>query len=287
MLVARGNDALNVNPVDGANNALTTHGSDFYWAFFSLFAVATIGFAAFSFRKPRSDRVFYHLFAAVSAITAIAYFTMGADLGFTLIVTEYSQHQAAGTRQIFYARAIDQFLAFPLIVAAPLLLTDLLWSQIAFVLFAVDAAVIMRLIGSLITSMYKWGYFTFGLAAWIYVAVALLSSGRAGAVRNDAGFVYTITSSVIIFLGALYFLAWALSEGANVISLDSEAVFYGVLDLLFQTGLGVYFIWSVKNLALERFGLRESRNSIVETKSAAPRASDATVAADANVASQV
>lgn len=39
----------------------------------------------------------------------------------------------------------------------------------------------------------------------------------------------------------LYPIAWALSEGANVISPTSEAVFYGVLDLLLGPVFLFYF----------------------------------------------
>ena len=276
MIFARDNNALDMNPPTAVNN-LTTHGSDFYWAFTALFALSAITFAVLSFRVAIKDRVFYHIFAVVMTITTISYFTMAADLGVTPIQSEFSQHQVDGTREIFYVRYINGFLTAPLVVLAPLLLTTLNTWQILAALFAVEANVVTRLIAALVQSQYKWGYFAMGIAAYIYVGHVLLGPGRLGAVSigSDVGRPYIITSGIIVFIGFLYFLAFGLSEGGNVITVDSEAVFYGVLDLIGTLGVGVYFLWAVRAVGLDRLAWRESRESHLE-KSAGPRASDAT-----------
>jgi len=279
MIFARtSNDAIDFNP-STANTTLTTHGSDFYWAFFSLFAVSAIAFAVLSLRTDRANRIFYNLATAIMVITSVGYFTLASNLGQTSILAEYSSKQLAGYREIFYARFIDYFLTLPLVVLSPLLLTDMLYSHIAAVLFAVDFAVINMLIASLIPSVYKWAYYTFAIAAIFYVAFSLLFTGRRGAVRLEVGAHYTITSGVIVLVFLLYPVAFGLSQGGNVISLDSEAVFFGVLDLILKPVLLAYFIYGTRNLVLERFGLRENRlQNLVEAKHGAPRASDATAA---------
>jgi len=286
MLFARtSNDAVAFNP-STADGTLTTHGSDFYWAFFSLFAVAAIAFGVFSLRADRANRIFYNLATVILVISSVGYFTLASNLGQTSVLAEYSAKQVAGYREIFYARFIDYFLTLPLVVLAPLLLTDLLYSQIAPVLFAVDFAVVNLLIASLIPSIYKWAYYTFALASIVYVAFVLLFTGRRGAVRLEVGTHYTVVSGVIVLVFAVYPLAFGLSQGANVISLDSEAVFFGVLDLILKPILSTYFIFGIRDLSLEKFGLRESRlENLVESKHGAPRASDATAAhvPDANV----
>ena len=76
--------------------------------------VATVAFAGLSFTKPRSHRVFHYITAAITMVAAIAYFTMGADLGETGIKPEFirpNNHLVAGNlREIFYVRYIDWYI---------------------------------------------------------------------------------------------------------------------------------------------------------------------------------
>ena len=72
--------------------------------------VATFAFIGLSFTKPRQHRVFHYITAAITMVAAIAYFTMGADLGQTGIKPEYmrSDPKVHGVlREIFYVRYID------------------------------------------------------------------------------------------------------------------------------------------------------------------------------------
>ena len=56
--------------------------------------------------------------------------------------------------------------------------------------------------------------------------------------------------------GILYPIAWGVCEGANLISPDSEAVFYGVLDFLAKPIFGALLIWGHRNIDPGRLGLR-------------------------------
>jgi bacteriorhodopsin len=78
------------------------------------------------------------------------------------------------------------------------------------------------------------GFFTFGTVAFLFVAYSVVIEGRAYAriLGNDILKTYTLCGVWTIFLWFLYPVAWGLSEGGNVIASDSEAVFYGILDLL-------------------------------------------------------
>ena len=72
--------------------------------------VSTLAFAGLSFTKPRSHRLFHYITAAITMVAAIAYFTMGADLGETGITVEFMRNgsKVHGTvREIFYVRYID------------------------------------------------------------------------------------------------------------------------------------------------------------------------------------
>jgi hypothetical protein len=61
--------------------------------------------------------------------------------------------------------------------------------------------------------------------------------------------------SLTAFLWILYPVAWGLCEGGNVISPDSEAVFYGILDLLAKPVFGALLIWNHRNINLTSLGL--------------------------------
>lgn len=58
-----------------------------------------------------------------------------------------------------------------------------------------------------------------------------------------------------IFLWFLYPIAWGLCEGGNVISPDSEAVFYGVLDVLSKPVFGALLLWGHRNIDPNRLGI--------------------------------
>lgn len=53
----------------------------------------------------------------------------------------------------------------------------------------------------------------------------------------------------------LYPIAWGLCEGGNVISSDSEAVFYGLLDVLAKPVYGAILLVVHEKIALDRLGL--------------------------------
>lgn len=109
------NNALNVNgnTVNGATAqiAITVRGSDWYFTVCAVMTVASFIFAGLAFRKPRTDRIFHYITAGITFVAAIAYFTMGSNLGFTPIEVEFFRpydEEVAGTyREIFYVRYID------------------------------------------------------------------------------------------------------------------------------------------------------------------------------------
>jgi bacteriorhodopsin len=47
-------------------------------------------------------------------------------------------------------------------------------------------------------------------------------------------------------LWVLYPIAWVVSEGGNVISPNSESVFYSVLDVLAKIGFGALLLWELQ-----------------------------------------
>jgi len=109
------NNALNVNgnTVNGATAQIaeTVRGSDFYYAVCAVMGTVALGTIIASALKPRTDRVFFYITAAINFTACIAYFCMGSNLGFTPIAVEWARpvgSKLAGTyREVFYARYID------------------------------------------------------------------------------------------------------------------------------------------------------------------------------------
>lgn len=240
-LHARRNNALNVNTITApqADLAITTHGSDWYFAVCAVMGVSTLVVMGLAFRKPRRSRIFHYISAGLLFVASIAYFSMGSGLGQVPILAEFirpnsSQVGAAGTREIFYARYIDWFVTTPLLLLDLLLTAGIPWPSIAIAIFADEVMIVCGLIGALVDTRYKWGYFTFGCLAFFYVVYALLIDGRqhAAALGGSIKRTYNSCGVLLIFIWFLYPIAWGISEGGNVIHPDSEAIFYGILDLI-------------------------------------------------------
>lgn len=254
-LYARGNDVLNVNPPPPFIDIhITAHGSDWLWAVFSVFSILTIlhgslyGFTS----KSSGFKKFLFLYPLViSAINTIAYFTYASNLGYTSTPTEFNHVTTSfnlETRQIFYVKFISWFLSWPFVLsifefathtldynsADESLVNKLisLFQGLLMKVLATEVFVLGLLIGALIHSSYKWGYFTFAVAAQLF-AMSLVFFNIWGSFRIRSGnrmAHFLIMFQLLVWL--LYPIAWGLSEGGNVIQPDSEAVFYGILDLI-------------------------------------------------------
>ena len=133
----------------------------------------TITFMGLSFTKPRHQRIFHYITAGITLIASIAYFCMGSNLGWTAIQVEFerSDPKVHGTlRQIFYVRYIDWFLTTPLLLLDLLLTCGMPTPTIMYVILMNEVMVVTGLVGSLVKSAYKWGFFTFGSVAFLFVA---------------------------------------------------------------------------------------------------------------------
>lgn len=154
--------AVNGNTVNGktAEIAITSAGSSFYYAICTIMGFTSLLVLGLSYLKPRSDRLFFYITAALNATACIAYFAMGSNLGFTPIDVEF-QRTGSGTtgvmREIFYARYIDWVVTTPLLLLDLLLTAGVPWQQIIWVVFLDEAMIVTGLIGALTRSRYKWG----------------------------------------------------------------------------------------------------------------------------------
>jgi bacteriorhodopsin len=280
----RSNNALNVNPniftyPNTSDINITTRGSDVYWAVCALMSFSTIVFIGLSFTVDRTKRIFHYITAAITMIAAISYFTMASNLGYAAIVVEFQRSNPVvsgppnATREIFYVRYIDWFVTTPVctchtiffcaISHLQLLLLDILltaglpWPTILYTILIDEVMVVTGLVGALVTSSYKWGYFVFAMFALFFIAYNLLWVGRIHAhhISPVVGRTYVLCGAWTIFLWFLYPIAWGLSEGANVIAPDSEAVFYGILDALAKPVFGALLLWGHRNIDPAILGL--------------------------------
>jgi len=117
--------------------------------------------------------------------------------------------------------------------------------------------IVTGLVGALTRTSYKWGFYVFGNLAFFYVVYMLVFVARkhANHLGGDISRTFNICGVLTIFLWFLYPIAWGLSEGGNVIHPDSEAVFYGILDLLAKPLFGALLIWGHRNINPADLGL--------------------------------
>ncbi|CAM1502433.1 Fc.00g044170.m01.CDS01 [Cosmosporella sp. VM-42] len=257
-----GNNALSVNaPVwRQPDLGITRRGSDWYFTVCAVMGFSALVVLAWSCVKPQRSRIFHYITAALLAIATIAYFTMGAGLGQDPVPVEFvrgGKVGAAGTREIFYVRYIDWFCTTPLLLLDLLLTAGMPFSTIIAVIVADEIMIVCGLVGALTQTRFKWGFWTFGMAAFFYVIYALIWDGRrhANALGGSISRTYNMCGVLTIFVWFLYPIAWGVSEGGNVIHPDSEAVFYGILDLIAKVVFSFLLLWGHRDIDPAALGL--------------------------------
>lgn len=121
--------------------------------------------------------------------------------------------------------------------------------------------IVTGLVGALVASQYKWGYFVFAMVSLFFIAwnVVYVGPKHAGTIRSsnqtDIKRSYILAAGWTMALWFLYPIAWGLSEGGNVISPDSEAIFYSVLDVLAKPGFGMILLWAHRNIEPTDIGI--------------------------------
>jgi len=269
--VSAANNALNVNPPD-ANAHITTHGSDFLWAIFAAMLASALGTTIWALFTPPGKRAFHWIGIAILFTASIAYFSMASDLGATPVEVEFVRYKGdlftdrainPYTRQIWYARYIDWTITTPLLLLELLLTTGMPLSGIFATIFFDLVMIEAGLIGALVVSVYKWGYFTGACVAMLYVFWTLLFPARtnAKALGNDAYKVYTSSALILAGLWLLYPVAWGLCDGGNVISPDGEMFFYGSLDLLAKPIFLFIHLFNMRKVPYEVYQLQSGHYS--------------------------
>ncbi|CCH60577.1 hypothetical protein TBLA_0D00690 [Henningerozyma blattae CBS 6284] len=251
-LVRRGNRAVHVNPPKDLDVHLTEHGSDWLWSVYSVFGVLAVMYATFFFYqqlKGGRQLIRYTLAGPflISIFQFFQYFTYASNLGWTNIQAEFRGEDVSrpvtnmypNVRQIFYAKYVAWFLCWPI----QIFLLELAgitidhqgevlscWALIHSILVQIigyEYWIIALLVGSLIHSTYKWGYWVMGV--FVLLCTLGIQCKRQVFELKIRGFSLAMYLTAII-VTLLYNVSWGLSDGGNAISPNGEAVFYGVLD---------------------------------------------------------
>jgi len=259
-----GNDALDINQPN-ADITINEHGSDWLWAAFAVFAlvdIAVIGWA-WSLRKGR--RALHHLAVLMLTTGMIAYFAWASGLGQAPIQTEF--RGAGRTRSIWYTKYIFYTIAWPALILSVLLMSGLALSDIVITMFFSIVMAVSWLIGGLVRTSYKWGFYVFGLVSLFYIWFVLLGPARrsAGVLGFDYKKSYTMSAGWISFMFLLYPIAWGLCEGGNRISPDSETAFFGVIDVLLFPFFLLFHLWQISRLDYTKMELQSGKFSEAAT----------------------
>lgn len=267
--MAGGNQAVAVNRVVGphADLQITARASDWYFTVCAVMGAATLVFMGMAMTKPQAHRLFHYITAGITAIACIAYFSMGSDLGQTPIQAEFTRPGSitgpAGTREIFWVRYIDWFVTTPLLLTDLLLTAGVPWPTLLVTILADEIMIVTGLVGALTQTSYKWGYWVFGMFAFFFIVYELVVDARRHATALGGSVKSTFLKCGVLTIGLwfLYPIAWGLSEGGNVIHPDSEAIFYGILDILAKPGFGVLLLLGHNTIDPATLGLRLGEGS--------------------------
>ncbi|KAJ9668499.1 hypothetical protein H2201_001547 [Coniosporium apollinis] len=167
---------------------------------------------------------------------------MASNLGSAPIGVEFirSGVVAGLTRQIFYVRYIDWVITTPLLLMELGLTAGLPWNNILWILLLDEVMIITGLVGALVRSSYKWGYFAFGCAALLLIGweIILPSSGNAKVIGADVHKHYIMLGLYLMIL--------------------CEAIFYSILDVLAKPVYGVILLVVHEKIQLDRLGLGDT-----------------------------
>ena len=70
---------------------------------------------------------------------------------------------------------------------------------------------------------------------------------------------YLMAAGYLSLLLMLYPIAWGCSEGSNIISVTSEMIWYGILDILAGPIFLFIFLWELRNVDYATFGLHSGK----------------------------
>jgi len=273
MVAISARNSLDVNHAVGDTFFLSGNGSDWLWAVTAVYAFSLLVVVGLSYFAKGGERIFHYLFTISLFVGSISYFTMASGLGSIPVATADG---AAGTREIFYARYINWFVGWTPLVIAVSLISGVSWATIGYNIGLTWTWVASWLAGALVSTTYKWGFFTFGLFAEILLWVSLLHRGQEGARRFGIFNHYIAITGWLVLLWLLYPVAFGVDDGGNTIKVTSGFIFFGILDILTVPLLAYVFLllsprwdYGAMNLYFTQYG-RVPQGGVMPEREKAP-----------------
>ncbi|CCH59119.1 hypothetical protein TBLA_0B02770 [Henningerozyma blattae CBS 6284] len=268
-LFKRGNRAVHVNPPTGTDIHLTESGSDWLWTVFSVFGFLGGIYAIMFFyveNKKEYNKLQRYTIAGpfiICIFESFAYYTYASNLGWGGIQAEFRGEDVShsitnkypNVRQVFYCKFIGWVLSWPVLyflnemaslcVHAGENIDFFFWDIAHSLLVQILGTtywIVCLLVGILIHSTYKWGYWVMGV--FVLLTIEGIKLKRQIVDLKIRGFQLCVflTHTIIVLL---YTVCWGLSEGGNAITPDAEAVFYGILDLCLFAIYPGYLSWII------------------------------------------
>ncbi|GAA6008704.1 hypothetical protein JCM11491_003405 [Sporobolomyces phaffii] len=259
-----------ITPIHGyhgnyANIDLTSH--KFLWVVMVIMGVSSVALYLLGLRRPAGQRAFHELASAICFTAFLSYYAMASDYGSYPVPVEYIRSGYLGkkwikagvlhpTRSVWFARYIDWTITTPLLLLELALATGLPLPKIFNLIFLDIAMIVTGLIGALIPHSAKWAWFGFGCFALFGIWKILLVDAKAsvGRLGSDYSKAFTTSAIVLSVLWLMYPIAWGLGDGGNVIHPNSEAAFYGVLDVLAKPVYCFIHVLAIEKLDWSRLG---------------------------------
>lgn len=197
--------------------------------------------------------MFHIITAFITAFATLSYFGMATGGGTTFVHTIASKchrhadlaHHVDVFRQLFWARYVDWLLTTPLILINLALLAGLNGADILVTVVADAAMILTGLFAALgETKGQRWGFYIMAWLAYLIVVYQLVIGGRRNAANRGTGTarLFSAIGGFILVLWTIYPIIWALGAGKGKLSVDSEIIWYVVLDVMAKPVFGVWLL---------------------------------------------
>jgi len=240
--------ATAVETLDEAYVHIGDSGSRALWISFFILAASTVYFMFGMFSMKDGQRKFHIYSMGVTGIATVAYLTMASGGGYI--------GGEDGVRQFFYARYIDWSFTTPLQLLDVASLAGASTDTLLFMMITDALMIVSGLIGALCgDAQVKWVFWFIGMwffAPIVYYLVNGLNA-NAAAVGGKASAAFSQVAWLTAISWSFYPIVWAMAEGTGVISCDTEATLYCVLDVTAKAVFG-FMIVSARDALGEIFG---------------------------------
>ena len=222
------------------------------------------------FTTKETERVFHYLYTATFLVGAVTYYVEASNLGWSIVDLSTNLDHGS-TRQMYYAKYVNWVIAFPSGSLSLGLLSGISWTTILTNLFLSWFWILNYLIAAYVNTSHKWGFFAFGTFGWFILAMSTINESHDAASKSGFGRDYRILSLPLNFCWLLYPIAFGLSDGGHIISVDSSFIFFGILDIVSVPLWSFVFLLLTRGWSYERLHLDFSEHRFLPTQQNEPK----------------